>query len=709
MAAELRGELTSERLIEVLRQLQAGNLYGTLVITEGLLEKCFFFARGGLRLVTSGRKPIPFADYLHALGYFDAEVARSLALAGKRNDEGLKSMIQAASGLSGEDYDKLDRELMVEEFLECLLWREAYFDFKAGDPDEDAYRAGLSARLLSLGVKVLVEDVIQKTIGIRELLRGVGDDSQLVFPTEAGVKFFRRGSRGPMESLLRLANKEEGISISELRSQLAGWSTLRIARSLVEAQGDGLVTLQRSTNTAEARLDKVREIEDGLEEAISPIMKRQALARAYEQNNDKVAAARHYKRSGLLLLRAKRDGDAASDLGHAVELDGEDFEAREGWIDALWASRQRDQARHETEAIARRYFDLGLVNRARKVLAQAVENLGNNDADLLVLLVRAYLKLGRSDKGLELGQVACAQLRAQGRIDEAIALADRFMDAGIDSSKVLAMSGEKNRQLLRQGLFLASAILFFLLLPASLLAQSKLHFAKRSEEIHEALGKLDLQGARQVLEELRREGLFGMSGLVAEFSSELSAQEETLEAINREFRDWVDPETNQIDFSRQTDLGLAEAAIANLALLTADKGPRFESTVAVLKARLERHKEEGEALRRAYKNAYSLGEHEKVYACVAVYLRHYRNVPDLHNSFNSIGIPIRIRTLPSGAKVQGFARQDFDSDGIAYAELSSRSIKITKPGYKTFEKVVDPREMPFDFPVIVLEEVEKKP
>ena len=102
--------------------------------------------------------------------------------------------------------------------------------------------------------------------------------------------------------------------------------------------------------------------------------------------------------------------------------------------------------------------------------------------DLKLMLVRAYLRLGNSERALDLGRGVCEELRQAGRTEEALALAKRFVEAGVDRARVLEMAGESGRRTARLVLYAVCVLLILLLYPSTELARAKQAFAVATEQ-----------------------------------------------------------------------------------------------------------------------------------------------------------------------------------------------------------------------------------
>lgn len=703
----LRGENSPPRLVEVLRNLKDQQYYGTLLISDGPREKCFFFARGGLRMAKANCREISIGDYLKAQGYlagpaaqqYDAEMAQ---LRGQGMSRGqLANLLQ----MDPSQLDVLERQLMAGEFLETLFWRECYFEYRPGDPEQEAYQKNLNTSLLSMGIKELVNDLIEVASKIRDLKRAIPNVESVVEATETGLMASERSHRDRSTVILR--HLKESQCIRDLAQKLHGWTEYDLVLQINDLVDNGYVHLRAREYLDEDDVrQRIRHLEEGLDLAISPIMRRQALAKTYKDNNDEQAAARHFKKAGQLMLQSERAQEASKELRQAYELVPEDFEAQEGLVDALWASKNSEQARLEAQQLSRRYFDLGLSNRARMVLEKAVQT-GDRDLNTRNMLVRAYLKLGRSEKALDLGRDVCADLRAAGREDEAMSLAERFVDAGVDQERVLVMSGEKRRRLIKKVLLITAALLLVLLLPVAAATRARLEFDEQSAKVQEALQEGDYLRAQELLTEYQSRHEWGsIRGNIEDFKEQIREMQSAHDWFQKRFEPWLEKGGARIDWRRGNDIATAKELVRVLEKHPRMAKPFYKETHASIDASLKAYYETAVKLRADYKGAYNSDNHKKTHKLAQLYFNSYDNVQNIRSTFKSIGIPYQLTITPSNAKViaKGSMINEIKSgqSRVCYFRPRNQQLSIELDGYEPYIVNLNVIETAFQIPPIQL-------
>lgn len=700
----LRGENSPPRLVEVLRNLKDQQYYGTLLISDGPREKCFFFARGGLRMAKANCREITIGDYLKAQGYLQGNAAQRYDqdLQQLRGQAMSRNQLAALLQMDPSQLDTLERTLMAAEFLETLFWRECYFEYRPGDPEQEAYQKNLNTSLLSMGIKELVDNLIEVASKIRDLKRAVPNVESVAEITDAGQLAAER----PSPSVILRALKEP-IVIRELATKMRGWTEYDLIIQLNEMMENGYVHLRPRENLAEDDvLTRIRHLEEGLDLAISPIMRRQALAKTYKDNNDEQAAARHFKKAGQLMLQSERAQEASKELRQAYDLVPEDFEAQEGLVDALWASKNSEQARIEAQQLSRRYFDLGLSNRARMVLEKAVQT-GDRDLNTRNMLVRAYLKLGRSEKALDLGRDVCADLRAAGREDEALNLAERFVDAGVDQERVLVMSGEKRRRLIKKVLLITSALLLLLLLPVAAATRARLEFHEQSLKVQEALNQGDYLKAQELLTEYQFRHEWGsVRSNIEEFKAQIVEMKAAHDWFQKRFEPWLEKGGTRIQWRRGNDIATAKELIRVLAKHPKMSNRVYKETYDIIDQSLREYYDEAIELRAEYKSAFNADNHEKTHKLAQRYFLKYDNVQSIRSTFKSIGIPFQFEITPSNAKVVTAGSLINESKAgktrICYFRPRNQQIIIELDGYESFAFNISVTESRFKIPPIKL-------
>ncbi|MBL4846011.1 MAG: PEGA domain-containing protein [Planctomycetes bacterium] len=433
----------ANRALDLLRR---ESLYGSLTITDGLQDLCAFFTRGGLRVLASGR-PLPtIRSRLLASGALSESDVASIdaaleeakeSQAGKLVDE---RELLVAQGLKPNELDLVAGELIEEILLGCMLWEGADFELRTGEPDQEVMsRRDLESLTLSLGVDKLLERFKGKLRLVKDVRQSVPSARAIVQPTASGREAAQSGRppvKGPdaraLAVLLREIVNQPGSSVRHLALRgLTG--EVQVAQKLKVLANAKLIKLTRARADQRAELERLREMEESLDEALNQLLRRVRVARTAADQGEDQRAARHFARAGGLMLASGRGEDAAKTFGEALGHAQDDLEAREGLVQSLWAVGREDDAAQESEELGKRYLDLNLPGRARRVLERAIGF--KEETSTLQLLVKSLVKLDRTGAAADAGERLINRLRREGKDDEARELADELMRIGDDASR----------------------------------------------------------------------------------------------------------------------------------------------------------------------------------------------------------------------------------------------------------------------------------
>lgn len=695
MKVDLRGKLNPEKFSQVLTSLKENQYYGTVVVSDGLREKCFFFTRGGLRLATSNGKSVELLQFLWCRGLLPREAIPSLQAEATRPDRSLKSVVCANAKIDTGVYDDVERELMVSEFLETLIWPDAHFEMSIGDPEQEAYQSELQTRRLSIGIGRMIEELLARAITVREPAKLMAEQN-LFNLTDAGRRALKSATDEPTRDLMGALAGVASNRFFSISDRLPWWQDFELALRLKGLIDRGwLVQEQRALSEDEGlELDRIRSMEESLDTSISPIMRRQALARSYIDQGDKSAGARHHKRAGLLLLNSDRAYEASKELREAYHLTPDDFEAHEGFVEALWSSQQSEPALKETELLAQRYFDLGLINRARLVLEKPLERR-QKTLEIQSMLAKAYLRLGRSDKALEVGRGLCEELRAAGRSAEAMELAEKFVSAGVDRRRVSIMTGEQRRRRIRRGLYIAAGVLAVALYPSFVVARAHLDFRSTLREAQALVAQGRYEAAKDRLEELLEDNPYsGLEFQVDPMVTEINTVLGERRALLKLFENWVEGDRINWNSKDAPDLSRAVQLIEDIRKGEGPEIPPGQFTAASfddIEANLQNHLSQAATLRERFKDAQSIGNHKLAYDLSARFYNSYRKVDSARASFRYLGIPVLITSDPPGARIEGLKKPATAGEPV-YIIPPDEAVELTLrlEGYKPLKVKLDP-------------------
>ena len=441
-----------------LELLEEEKLYGSLTISDGLVDLCCFFTRGGLRVISSGRNLPSLRARLVADGLLGEKDARRVAQVisksrGKDVKDEREVLIQELHWKPA-DIDEVVSELLEESLLDCLFWEEPQFEVSTGEPNmEVMQRTDLSALTLSIGVGKLITSIKTRLRQVSEIRRTVASFDVVAEPTGKGRSAVDEGlplgeGRPGRQRLrfIRTVVKEPGLDARTLGNRLK-IGELEVATRLHELSTRGYLTVTRKPKSKKEEMARIREMEEAIDQALNQLLRRNRLAKNSAAVGDEARAARHLARAGGLLMEDGRADEAVRTFSQALRHSEDDLEAREGFVQGLWATGKQEQAARESEQLGQRYLSLNLPGRARRVLERA---LGHEEhTSTLSLFVESLVRLKRTKAAAEAGQRLVNRLRREGREGDARDVAGRLMALGDDEDrKRLARAAGVNRKAL---------------------------------------------------------------------------------------------------------------------------------------------------------------------------------------------------------------------------------------------------------------------
>jgi tetratricopeptide (TPR) repeat protein len=510
----ITGVFDAAAAARTLELLVEKSLHGSIVVSDGFSDVSFFFTRGGLRTMALGKTLPSLAARLTAQGKLDpalapkADPARKLkdGAAAERREE--RDILVEVLGLAPSVVDEAAREVIGDVFLDCLFWENPQFEFITGEPEPEVLqRRDLSAVTLSLGVKELITQLQARMRTVSDLRRTVATMQVVVEPLTKGREA-AQGARvgdGPLAAnrtrLLKKVVAEPGLRAGDLGKKL-GIGELEMATHLHELTTQGLVKLDRQPVGKEEELKRLRAMEESLDQALSQLVRRMRVAQEAVQAGDNDRAGKHMARAGGLLLKDGREDEAVRTLQSAVQLAPENLEGREGYVQSLWATNRTAEACGESEELGRRYLELNLPARARRVLEKAVAR--DEKTSTLQLLVTSLVKLRQPKAATEAGERLVNRLRREGRAEEARDVAGELFELATDSDKqrLMRAAGADRRYVV--ALLALAFVLVGAFFPASQTLSARTEYDRATRDSSAALRTTrDLAGFKKSLGALR--------------------------------------------------------------------------------------------------------------------------------------------------------------------------------------------------------------
>ncbi len=433
-----RGPLRLDGYAALLERMAGARQVAYLLVSDGLAEKCVFFAAGGLRLSSVGARrgrtlveavcadpavsPAQAArirtaaEATRRASAADEEAASASALERVLGEDALRSIAHARS-----------RELVRDELIDVLGWEDATYELQESNPPPRLFSGELEATKLSLGVKDLLLEVAALAPEWRKLAARLGPPARARVGPGPALAAGGRPEPGLATVLVEAARGEDAtVADALLAARRAGHDALAAGNALDALARLGLLALdpRPPAPSPEERRRRARRERDELERAlalmIDALEARRRMARDHEELGERGQAIECWRRVGEELAARGRQEEGIEAYRAVVKLAPEAYFARERIAGLFEQLKRAPEAVAEWLDLSRLFARLHLLNRAQQGLQRAVA-LQPQDADNRRRLIEVLLGLGKKEQ-------AARELRAlaqlyEGREDEEQALA----------------------------------------------------------------------------------------------------------------------------------------------------------------------------------------------------------------------------------------------------------------------------------------------
>jgi len=689
MALELKGQLTAEALNQVLDTLAEGAGAYSFLASDGVSEKIFYFAIGGMRMLNLGRsRSLLIGDMLVACGKLKA-ADRDRVLKDAREQQ--KSFGQAAIDMdlvTRADIESMVRDQLEGEFCDLFYWSEAEFEFREGQPPEQFYEASHQASSLSCDVAAFVESIRERVRKWRSAPNAVSSDSEVLHLTADGRASIVKGGDRTLGEFLRYCDGKRRIREILAVSNL---SALDVYESLYTGLSKGYLLRIGDRGEGieadhEAVLEEIKKLEKARGEMVGDLIIRSRLAKAYERVSYNAKAATVWKEIAGIHRRRNNLTQVLISLQNAARCLPQDFNAREQILEVYRTMGEMGKFVEEGFDLAESLFKNNLLNRARNLLGSLV-NTAPNDPRIRKLYALTLLGLGRREQALfELKKLADT-LETNGATNQELKEVYRRIlsldknDRSCRRKLLLLTRGRKAIWILRAAV--AAAVLVLLAGGGGFIYErlARATYSEESEKILNLIHRNKFDEARVLVRDLQKRYPISSIGRRA---TDLLGRVDVFEreylrrGLPRDFRDAELAES-------AGDFGKALAIYSRIGRFDPGKFDEGEGEyVAEAKEHAERIKSaEASAkglIRKANRDA-RVGELD---SAIRIY-REVRSLYPLTRAVRSVNYPARIRTVPAGAGVfLNGVEIDSDEEGafISYSLSSKHRLRLEAPGYE---------------------------
>ncbi len=399
MPAEISGPAEESVVAAALRRVIERQTAHSFIASDGVSERLFYFAIGGIRVIRSGpRKTASIGDALVETGKLTAKDMGRVAAAAARESRPFAEECVALGLVAPADVEEASRLKVQEDLLDVFLWDEAEIRLEEGQPPKAFYEGRFEAARVGCHVPTFLQAVLARVDEWKAALGRLptGRDVYEASPTPPGTHAEEWKNR--LVSLL-----DGSRTVSEAITK-CGARRVLACEFLIERTAAGDV--KRVAGVAAQRISRdqlVREIE-ALEEALKvtadAAIVRRRLARALAAAGEAARAASQWRFLGDERRRVN-DLDGAIECYRAgVEASPTDFATRELILEIHRHKRDYVKLVADGRPLADVFVKHNLLNRAKNLLLQLVR-VAADDAQLRRQLVMVLIGLGERDLALK--------------------------------------------------------------------------------------------------------------------------------------------------------------------------------------------------------------------------------------------------------------------------------------------------------------------
>ena len=230
MTIEMKGRLDRDSLDEVFSILLGDDVACSFLVSDGVSEKIFYFAIGGIRMVSlGGRKGVPLGEILVKNGVVTpADRDRGLEHAKARRMRTAEALMDMGL-VSQEDVDSGLRAQLEGELCDLFFWNEAEYEFREGQPPPEFYDDRYRALSISCGVADFIRSVRSRREGWASIRKHIPSDRDIFELTPKGEAVLDGGST--TKPPLALAYVDGELSVCEIQREL-NWPAIDVYEAL---------------------------------------------------------------------------------------------------------------------------------------------------------------------------------------------------------------------------------------------------------------------------------------------------------------------------------------------------------------------------------------------------------------------------------------------------------------------------------------------
>ncbi|MCE9637485.1 MAG: PQQ-binding-like beta-propeller repeat protein [Planctomycetes bacterium] len=397
MQTELNGPADEALLRESFRRIIERNLAFCLIVSDGISERIFYFAIGGIRVIVSGPRRSPsLGEELLERGIIRPEQFNQVNEA-TNNDPRRFAEASVQIGVCRADAIQEALVQQVEhELLDLFFWDGAELSLVEGQPPKSFYEGRFQTAALTCNVAALLQGVLERADVWRETVARLPNGHD-VYESTTRAEGDTGGRHGRLVQLLDGSRTTiDAIEKSRMR-RVPAFEFLMLALQ----QGK----VRRTVGSAAQRVSReqlLRDIdllEQALRQRVDATIVRRRLARTLEAVGEPSRAAAQWRELGDMARKVNELDQALDHYSNCVRVLPTDFATRELILEIYRHRKEYAQVVAHGRPLADLFLKHNLLNRAKQLLLQLV-GLEPNDASLRRQLILVLIGLGERDLAL---------------------------------------------------------------------------------------------------------------------------------------------------------------------------------------------------------------------------------------------------------------------------------------------------------------------
>ena len=510
MAIDMKGQLDGKSLTEIFAILNEQDNACSLLVSDGVSEKIFYFSIGGLRLVSlGGREGMPLGEILVRDEMLTPARREKVAARAKETSKKFSDAAKDLGYITQEQLSEALRNQVEAELCDLFLWEGAEYEFTDGQPPQQFYDSRHRACSVSVDIPEFIRGVEERRARFERVRKQIPSDREIFDPTDRGREIQLLDAEDAISRILTFVDGARRVREVIDESGFTALTTYECLYTLLE---EGLI--QTSKSGAGQRklgrdeiLAEIEKLEKSRTEVMGDLILRVRLAKAYESITENAKAARIWREIAQLHRRKNDLRRCLECLRHAARCEPQNFEVREQILEVHRALKDHGAFLEEGRALAESLLKHNLMNRARKLLDDLVK-MAPEDARIRKLYALVLLGMGEEQLALhQLLELARILEQNGGSEAELKEVYRRILALDKGNRKVrqrlLALSGTRRAIWISRLVIGAAAVVLMLAGGAFFYERAARKSYEEGTGIEELLGSRDFRGARERVEEIR--------------------------------------------------------------------------------------------------------------------------------------------------------------------------------------------------------------